>query len=87
MGWQFLGTQCTENELYIFMEYVPGGSLQVRLLPPRPMWGGPKGVYGVQDLIRSEGTLQESVILKYTLQILTGLHYLHEHHVIHRDIK
>ena len=41
----------------------------------------------LQQLQKKFGTLSETVVRKYTAQILTGLNYLHENHVIHRDIK
>jgi len=63
---RYLGTQRTKEYLYIFLDYIPGGSLE-RILGFFP--------------------LVERVIRIYTLQILKGLKYLHEHGVIHRDIK
>jgi serine/threonine protein kinase len=33
------------------------------------------------------GQFQEPVIRNYTRQLLEGLQYLHENHILHRDIK
>ena len=38
-------------------------------------------------LLSTHGPLEEKVAIKYTQQIIRGVAYLHEHHVIHRDIK
>ena len=38
-------------------------------------------------LLSTHGCLEETVAIKYTQQIIRGVAYLHEHHVIHRDIK
>lgn len=55
------------NNLYIFLEYVPGGS--------------------VAALLSSYGAFEEALVRNFSRQILTGLNYLHERNIIHRDIK
>ncbi|KAL6752624.1 kinase-like domain-containing protein [Haematococcus lacustris] len=41
----------------------------------------------IASLIDKFGPLQESVVRKYTQQILRGLEYLHQKKIMHRDIK
>lgn len=55
------------NHLYIFLEYVPGGS--------------------VAALLNNYGAFEEALVRNFVRQILTGLNYLHERGIIHRDIK
>lgn len=55
------------NNLYIFLEYVPGGS--------------------VAALLNNYGAFEEALVRNFVRQILTGLNYLHERNIIHRDIK
>ena len=38
-------------------------------------------------MIKQNGALSEKNTAEYTRQVLLGLKYLHENHVIHRDIK
>lgn len=70
---RYLGSEvlpCGEGDsvmLYIFQEWVPGGSLA--------------------GLLRKFGPFSTTIIQRYLMQILQGLSYLHEHHIIHRDIK
>ena len=64
---RYLGTEVRDNTLYIFTEWVSGGSLE-KMLEQFPR-------------------LPEKVVAKYTLQILIGLQFLHDHKVVHRDIK
>ncbi len=38
-------------------------------------------------LLSLYGSFREDVIVSYTRQILLGLSYLHENHILHRDLK
>lgn len=66
---RYLGMERDEGkgQLFIFTEWVPGGS--------------------IASLLRTFGRLSEGVVRSYTQQILTGLQYLHQNNVVHRDIK
>ena len=41
----------------------------------------------VAYLLDVYGAFSETVIVRYTQQILRGLAYLHESHILHRDLK
>ncbi|KAK4698471.1 mitogen-activated protein kinase kinase kinase, partial [Phenoliferia sp. Uapishka_3] len=41
----------------------------------------------VAALLSNYGAFEEALVSKFVRQILTGLHYLHEREIIHRDIK
>lgn len=41
----------------------------------------------ISSLLTRFGPLSENIIRVYTKQILQGLHYLHDHNIIHRLIK
>lgn len=64
---QYLGCSSSTEYLNIFLEYVPGGS--------------------VQTMLNSYGALPEPLVRSFVRQILTGLSYLHNRDIIHRDIK
>jgi mitogen-activated protein kinase kinase kinase len=64
---QYLGCSSSADYLNIFLEYVPGGS--------------------VQTMLNSYGALPEPLVRSFVRQILTGLSYLHNQDIIHRDIK
>ncbi|TAQ90433.1 hypothetical protein B7494_g1231 [Chlorociboria aeruginascens] len=64
---QYLGASSSADHLNIFLEYVPGGS--------------------VQTMLNSYGALREPLIRSFVRQIVTGLAYLHDREIIHRDIK
>jgi len=66
---KYLGTErnSVNNELSIFLEHMPGGS--------------------VADLVSRFGPLVDTVVRKYTREVLAGLQYLHSRGIIHRDIK
>eukprot|EP01062_Namystynia_karyoxenos_P021763 TRINITY_DN18296_c0_g2_i1.p1 TRINITY_DN18296_c0_g2~~TRINITY_DN18296_c0_g2_i1.p1 ORF type:complete len:776 (+),score=200.61 TRINITY_DN18296_c0_g2_i1:88-2415(+) len=68
---QYLGTQQDHQAIYIFMEYMAGGSLAALAR----QYGG------------RAGGLHPRVIQNYTRQILDGLVYLHQVGIVHRDIK
>jgi len=64
---QYLGCSSSAEYLNIFLEYVPGGS--------------------VQTMLNSYGALKEPLVRSFVRQIVTGLAYLHDRDIIHRDIK
>ena len=64
---RYIGTEQDESHLFIFLEYVPGGS--------------------IASVVHKFGKFQEALVRGYTRQILSGLAYLHEHQIMHRDIK
>ena len=57
--------------LHIVMEYAPGGDLYSK----------------IKQLRDKKETLKEDDIWKYTIEILSGVQYLHQNNIIHRDIK
>ena len=59
------------KDLYLIMEYLGGGDLSGR----------------IGFLQRAKTMLSEKQVWRYSLQILQGLKALHQHKIIHRDIK
>jgi len=59
------------KDLYLIMEYLGGGDLSGR----------------IGFLQRAKSVLSEKQVWRYSLQILQGLKALHQHKIIHRDIK
>lgn len=41
----------------------------------------------VSHLLEKYGAFSEPVITSYTQQVFMGLAYLHDHHILHRDMK
>lgn len=41
----------------------------------------------VSSLLRNYGPFEEALVRNFTRQILSGVHYLHERNIIHRNIK
>merc|ERR1719213_542080 len=63
----YLGHEVHDKQLYIFLEYMPEGSLRAKL--------------------NEFGAFQEDLCATLTKQILSGLCYLHQEKVLHRDLK
>lgn len=70
-----------KDTLYLFTEYVEGGSLTslIGALPP--------SLPPLTRIIEEFGCVPETMCVVYVPQILAGLAYLHERGIIHRDIK
>ena len=77
----YLGTAMDNSTIYIFMEYISGGSLQSIL----KRYTISCGIY--KHCQYRFGSLDERTIAHYAKQITNGLHYLHCGGIIHRDIK
>lgn len=70
-----------KDTLYLFTEYVEGGSLTSLIGAPSP--SRPP----LTRLVEEFGCVPETMCVVYVPQILAGLAYLHERGIIHRDIK
>ena len=74
---QYLGMAIDEENLNIFMECKGPFGLCILIVPDIPSGS-------IASLLRRFGKFSDGVIRVYTRQILTGLRYLHNHHIIHR---
>jgi serine/threonine protein kinase len=81
-----LKTTCNQNEfcpyvvkLYDVIANPFDGTISVCL---EFMDGG-----SLQDFMKTGGSTNETIIHGITFQLLSGLHFLHQHRIIHRDIK
>jgi serine/threonine protein kinase len=57
----------TKQKLYIFMEYMAGGTMQ--------------------DILDKYGPMNNRLLLRYGQDVLSGLEFLHDSDIVHRDIK
>ena len=81
-------------ELFIFMEYVPGGSLSSVAQASHIVAHNTTPLTAVTDQSKkgfSDGNqdagLDEETVRQYTYQMVVGLAHLHSKSIIHRDIK
>ncbi len=84
-----IGSFQTEVELYRTLEhenivkYVGAALTEEKvLIYMEYMPGG-----SLSSMLKQYGSFEESIIRKFTKQILLGINYLHQKGVIHRDIK
>jgi serine/threonine protein kinase len=64
---KYLGTEQTKDRLFIFLEYISGGSIAA--------------------MLEKFGALAESIVSRYTHELLCGLDFLHTSSIVHCDIK
>lgn len=74
----------TPEHLSIFLEYVPGGSVGRMIRTHGKVSGFP---CIPRALLTFAAQFPEDVIKHFTFQILTGLRYLHNLGILHRDLK
>jgi serine/threonine protein kinase len=80
---RYLGIQLEDKCLNIFLEYVKTSTTREMLIyNDRYIAGG-----SISTLLGKFMKFPEPVIRVYTKQILQGIAYLHENHIMHRDIK
>lgn len=82
----YLGTEREDNTLRIFLEYV----LRWRSYLKCDLIHSFRFVAGASSLaqhLKENGGLNETMLRKYTRQILEGLKYLHDRGTVHGDIK
>ena len=71
---QYIGSHAEAGNVFILMEFMTGGSLKTK-------------INRTQELATVIPALLTDDTLKYVREILTGLCYLHEKKVIHRDLR
>lgn len=68
---RYLASACTVDELHIWMEYAPGGSLD----------------RAIQTQTRAKVGFSSGRVCTWAIQLADALEHMHSRHVLHRDLK